>query len=222
VNDHDSQSHSQLEEGDTMPSPRAVSAIELRSFEILQQQVDLSHLPPLSAEVVARVVHATADPEYATSMRLTESAVERALIAIQAGVPLITDVSMVSSGITARTAVSALAAFAAAKTGPTRSYATMAEAVRHYGMHAIYIVGCSPTSLEALLDVALDGSPELIIATPVGYVGAAEAKERLRGTEHWSISNEGPKGGSAVAASITNALIYLAQGERRLTIKRGE
>jgi precorrin-8X/cobalt-precorrin-8 methylmutase len=204
-----------------LDSPRTISSIEQKSFEIIRSTVDLSHFTTLEAEVVARVIHATADPTYASTMRFTPNAVEAGIAAVSMDTPIVTDVTMVASGITTRPAVSAIATFHPTSGSHTRSYATMMAAVRHYGPHAIYVIGCSPTSLEALLDAELPESPHLVIATPVGYVGAAEIKARLRTVELCSISNEGALGGSAVAAAITNALLYLHRGERHLHCDQG-
>ena len=55
-------------------------------------------------------------------------------------------------------------------------------------------------------------TPELIVGVPVGFVGAAESKEYLRGLNVPSISTIGTQGGSNVAAAIMNAIIYMAVG----------
>ena len=50
--------------------------------------------------------------------------------------------------------------------------------------------------------------PALIIGLPVGFVGAAEAKAALHASALPSISNQGERGGSAVAVAAVNALLY--------------
>ena len=52
----------------------------------------------------------------------------------------------------------------------------------------------------------------MIIGVPVGFVGAAESKEFIRELDVPSITTEGPKGGSNVAAAVVNALLYMAVG----------
>lgn len=80
-------------------------------------------------------------------------------------------------------------------------------AARAVGSGAVWVVGCAPTALEALL--AVDVRPGLVIGLPVGFVGAVEAKRALAGSGLPALTNRGVKGGSAVAAAALNALLYL-------------
>src|SRR2546423_15467588 len=86
-----------------------------------------------------------------------------------------------------------------------------AAAARHPN-GAIVVVGCAPTALDEALALAASGvlEPALVIGMPVGFVGAAESKARLRASGLPAISNVGEKGGSAVAAAAVNALVRLA------------
>jgi precorrin-8X/cobalt-precorrin-8 methylmutase len=91
----------------------------------------------------------------------------------------------------------------------TLSARAMRLAAQHHPDGAVYVVGCAPTALEQLLDLVKAGlvRPALVVGVPVGFVGAAEAKEWLRTfADLASISNVGERGGSAVAAAIVNAL----------------
>ena len=54
----------------------------------------------------------------------------------------------------------------------------------------------------------MDSRPALVVGLPVGFVGAAESKDALLGSDLPGVANRGPKGGSAVAAAALNALIY--------------
>jgi len=74
------------------------------------------------------------------------------------------------------------------------------------GPGAVWVVGCAPTALFAVLDLHVQ--PALVIGLPVGFVGAVESKQRLRGSGLPAVSNYSAKGGSAVAAAAVNALIY--------------
>jgi precorrin-8X/cobalt-precorrin-8 methylmutase len=75
------------------------------------------------------------------------------------------------------------------------------------GTGAVWVVGNAPTALFELLDLP-DIEPALVVGLPVGFVGAAESKEKLLRSGLPAITNRGPKGGSAVAAAALNALIY--------------
>ncbi len=187
-----------------------VHPIEAESYRILAERVDLSAFGPLAAAVVARVIHATADLEYASTMVLDEMAVDRGITALAAGAPVVVDVEMVRHGITGVPAHCYLAE--AAPPGATRSSAAMARAADRHPEGAVVVVGCAPSALDEVVRLHAAGrfSPALVIGLPVGFVGAAESKERLRASGLPAISNVGEKGGSAVAAAALNALVRLA------------
>jgi len=191
----------------------AVHPIEAESYRILAERADLSHLAPLSRAVVARVIHASADLDFATSMVVEEAALAHALEALCNGAPIITDVEMVRSGI-ADPSVECYLAEASATASRTRSAAGIRIAARHHPQGAIFVVGCAPTALIELIELAAadEIEPKLVIGMPVGFVGAAESKAALRASRLPSVSNVGEKGGSAVAAAAANALIH-AKGD---------
>jgi precorrin-8X/cobalt-precorrin-8 methylmutase len=172
--------------------------------------VDLSHLGPLSRAVAERVIHASADLEYAQSLILDEAALEDGIEALQKGAPIVTDVRMVRAGITSRKTrcfVSDLRARGLSESlGITRSAAGFRLAVEAVGERAIWVVGNAPTALFELLELHV--APALVVGLPVGFVGAVESKDALAKSGLPAIANRGPKGGSAVAAAALNALIY--------------
>ena len=190
----------------------AVHPIEAESYRILAGRVDLSAFGPRAGAVVARVIHASADLEYATSMVLDDAAVQAGLDALAAGAPVVVDVEMARHGITGVDARCYLPATAPA--GTTRSAAGMALAAEAHPVGAVVVVGCAPTALEEVVRLHQVGrfAPALVIGMPVGFVGAAESKEKLRAGGLPAISNIGEKGGSAVAAAAVNALLRLARG----------
>jgi precorrin-8X/cobalt-precorrin-8 methylmutase len=189
---------------------RRVHPIEAESYRILRERVDLSHLGPLSRAVVERVTHASADLDYAESLVLDETALERGLEALRDGAPIVTDVGMVAAGITARETSCFVsdprARELSGRLGITRSAAGFRGAAEEAGSGAVWVVGNAPTALFELLE--LETEPVLVVGLPVGFVGAAESKEKLVESGLPAISNRGPKGGSAVAAAALNTLIY--------------
>ncbi|QIN82243.1 precorrin-8X methylmutase [Rubrobacter tropicus] len=189
---------------------RRVHPIEAESYRILREMVDLSHLGPLGRAVAERVIHASADPEYAESLVLHEPALERGLGALRRDAPVVTDVGMVAAGITARETLCLVsdprARELSEQSGLTRSAAGFRLAAGKVGDGAVWVVGNAPTALFWLLEA--DIRPALVIGLPVGFVGAAESKELLLKSELPGVANRGPKGGSAVAAAALNALIY--------------
>ncbi|MBM0234620.1 precorrin-8X methylmutase [Micromonospora sp. STR1_7] len=194
---------------------RLVHPIEVESYRILRERVDLSHLPPLSRTVTERVVHASADLAYVDDLVCDEAALESGLAALRAGVPVVTDVAMVAAGITRSglELVCPVAEPAAAELGRsagiTRSAAAVRIALDRVGPGAVWVVGCAPTALVELL--TLDAAPALVVGLPVGFVGAAESKAALRASGLPAVSNVGEKGGSAVAAAALNALLYVEE-----------
>ncbi|WCN78853.1 precorrin-8X methylmutase [Micromonospora sp. LH3U1] len=194
---------------------RVVHPIEVESYRILRERVDLSHLPPLSRAVTERVVHASADLAYVDELVCDEAALESGLAALRAGAPVVTDVAMVAAGITRAglELVCPVAEPAAAELGRsagiTRSAAAVRIALARVGPGAVWVVGCAPTALVELL--TLDAAPALVVGLPVGFVGAAESKAALRASGLPGVSNVGEKGGSAVAAAALNALLYIEE-----------
>jgi precorrin isomerase len=158
------------------------------------------------------VIHASADPEYATSTVVDAAAVDAGVHALRAGAPVLCDVEMVRSGIRGVATECCLADNASADPdGPTRAALGMRVAAAAHPTGAVVVVGCAPTALdEALALTGGDFQPALVIGMPVGFVGAAESKARLRTSGLPAISNIGEKGGSAVAAAAVNALVRLA------------
>ncbi|HEV2092229.1 MAG TPA: precorrin-8X methylmutase [Rubrobacter sp.] len=189
---------------------RRVHPIERESYRILREMVDLSHLGPLGRAVAERVIHASADPEYGTSLVLDEPTLEGGLEALRREAPVVTDVHMVAAGITAKETLCLVsdprARELSGELGITRSAAGFRLAAEEVGCGAVWVVGNAPTALYELLKT--DNRPALVIGLPVGFVGAAESKEALLRSGLPGVANRGPKGGSAVAAAALNALIY--------------
>jgi precorrin-8X/cobalt-precorrin-8 methylmutase len=187
---------------------RAVHPIEAESYRILRGLVDLSGLGPLSRAVAERVVHASADPAWAGDLLLDERALAGGLAALRAGAPVVVDARMVAAAVTSRPTVCALDLVEGGPTrvGETRSAAGVRAAFARVGPGAVWVVGCAPTALDALL--RLPAAPALVVGLPVGFVGAVEAKRALAASGLPAVTNRGPKGGSAVAAAALNALLY--------------
>ncbi len=189
---------------------RRAHPIETESYRILHELVDLSRFGPLGRAVAGRVIHACADLEYAESLVLDEATLQRGLEALRREAPVVTDVHMVAAGITARQSLCYVsdprARQLSEKLDITRSAAGFRLAAAEVGRGAIWVVGNAPTALLEILD--LEVSPALVVGLPVGFVGAAESKEKLLESGLPAIANRGPKGGSAVAAAALNALVY--------------
>ena len=194
-------------------APSGPDPIEVESYRILRSRIDLAHLPPLTRAVTERVIHASADFDYGTDLICDESALAAGVAAITRGAPVVTDVGMVAAGITGYPVIckigDSIAARLARTVGITVSAAATRLAFGEAGPGAVWVVGCAPTALEEIL--RRDIVPALVIGLPVGFVGAAAAKEALRASGLPAISNVSEKGGSAVAAAAFNALLRIAR-----------
>ena len=184
--------------------------IETESYRILHELVDLSRFGPLGRAVAGRVIHASADLEYAESLVLDEATLRKGLEALRRDAPVVTDAYMVAAGITALKPLCYVSDPRARRLSEeldiTRSAAGFRLAAAEVRHGAVWVVGNAPTALLEILD--LEVSPALVVGLPVGFVGAAESKEKLLESGLPAIANRGPKGGSAVAAAALNALIY--------------
>ncbi|HEX9506195.1 MAG TPA: precorrin-8X methylmutase [Acidimicrobiia bacterium] len=189
---------------------RPIHPIEVESYGILAERIDLSHLPPGVRAVVARVIHASADLEYAETMRVPEDAVTAGVEAIRTGAPVVTDVEMTRAGITG---VVDARCYLGQGDGLTRSAAGIRHAAELHPHGAVVVIGCAPTALNEALTCSWQ--PALIIGMPVGFVGAAAAKEAARASGLPVITNVGEKGGAGVAAAACNAIVRMAHGEPR-------
>ena len=200
----------------------SVHPIEEASYRILAERVDLSAWPAGARDVVARMIHATADESFATTARIGERAVATAVAALAAGAPVVCDARMVVAGIpSVAGAVCFLDQVPEAAPDGTRSAAAVRLAAERHPDSALWVVGNAPTALFALLDLHAAGAvrPAAVIGLPVGYVGAAESKAALWAGDLRSlaITNTGPRGGSPAAAGAVNALARLARTGRAST-----
>lgn len=193
-------------------SERTVHAIEAESYRVLRSRVDTTHLPPWTRAVVERVVHASADVEYASDLVCAEGHLARAAELLRHDVPVVVDAEMVAAGVTARETLCfvrhARAHDLAASAKVTRSAAAVHVALAEVPRGAVWVVGNAPTALSELLTLAARAQPALVVGLPVGFVGAVESKRALRESGLPSITNRTEKGGSAVAAAAVNALLY--------------
>ena len=204
-----------------VPSP-PIHPIEEASYRILAERVDLSAWDAGARDVVARMVHATADESFAGTARIGEGAVEAAVAALVAGAPVVCDARMVVAGIpSVAGAVCLLDGVPEAAPGDTRSAAAIRLAAGRYPDSALWVIGNAPTALFALLELHAAGAvrPAAVVGLPVGYVGAAESKDALWHSplHPLAITNTGVRGGSPAAAGAVNALARLARARTAST-----
>lgn len=190
--------------------------IEVESYKILADRVDLSDRPASHRPFIERMIHATADESFAASARVGDDAPSALVSALAARAPVVVDASMVRVGITRYETTCFLDRVPTAPEGSTRSAKAFELAATEYAEGAVFVVGNAPTALFELLRLYELGrvSPAAVVGVPVGFVGAAESKAALwaSGLRSCSITNVGERGGTPVAASIVNAGVRLANG----------
>lgn len=201
--------------------------IEVRSFQIIDQLVadDLLPFDAGGKAVAKRMIHAAGDPDLAGQIRVTPGAVEAGVAALRRGCPILTDVRMIAAGINASMTGALGSTVTCIIDDPRVPAKAKAEkttraiaAIRLYEADltgAIVVIGNAPTALLALLDLVDEGRcrPALVIGTPVGFVNAAESKDELLQRQIPFVTLLGYRGGSAIAAAATNALLKIATGQ---------
>ena len=197
------------------PQHHLPADIERTSMGIITAELAARGLavPPENAAVVKRVIHTTADFDYAENLRFTPGAAAAGVAAMRAGAVVITDTNMALAGIT-KPGLAKLGGQALCFMADPAAAAAMHRAAREYP-GAVLAVGNAPTALLTIADEIESGlRPALVIAVPVGFVNVVESKERLFAvcTQYGvpAIAAMGRKGGSNVAAAICNALVYSA------------
>ena len=163
-----------------------------------------------------RCVIATGDPSIAGILRFLHQPVQAGLRALEKGAPIHVDIKMVEAGIVKKGHKSKVDAFIgkgdklAYSQGLTRTSAGVLT-LQGELTHSIVVIGNAPSALLALCDLmqSEQARPQLVIGVPVGFVNAAESKERLREMEVPSISTAGTRGGTPIAVAALNEIINI-------------
>ena len=196
--------------------------IEKRSFEIITEELGDKQLVPGTELIVKRCIHTSADFDYADNLCFSENAANIGVEALKNGAHIVTDTRMAWSGINKKK----LASFGgeahcfmsdddvakeAKERGCTRAAICMERgAVLAEEKNIIFAIGNAPTALIRLYELIKEGKlkPALIIGAPVGFVNVVESKELIMEAGVPFIVPKGRKGGSNIAATICNAMLY--------------
>jgi len=197
---------------------RDPAAIYERSFALIEAEADLGRFPRDLRSLAARLAHAAGDTSILPDLVWSSDAIGAGKAALQAGAPILVDSAMVATGVTGgRTVLCTLGdprtSELARRLETTRSAAAV-ELWRPHLAGAVVAIGNAPTALFHLLEIIADGAPKpaLVLGFPVGFVGAAEAKDALVefGDGVDFVTLRGRRGGSALAAAALNALAAAA------------
>lgn len=195
-------------------------SIENKSMDIIDEVLKDVTFKEKELPVVRRMIHTTGDFEYRKIIVFKGNFVDVATEALKQGMKLYTDTKMGYQGINkpalekSKSTVEFFiddedVARKAKELGTTRSACAIEKAVEQ-GVEG-FVIGNAPTALFRLLELVDEGKahPKFIVGVPVGFVGAAESKELLRTYDIPQVTTVGTKGGSNVAASVINALLYM-------------
>jgi precorrin-8X/cobalt-precorrin-8 methylmutase len=205
---------------------RNPSQIERESFARIRAQTNLDHLDANQQQIALRLVHTCGDPGIVEKIYFSTSAPSAGVEALGTGASVLCDVEMVRHGLSQRYLSGAVHCFLnadgvaerARHLRETRSMAALSLWPEHLS-GSIVAIGNAPTALFRLLEMLSTGTarPALIVAMPVGFVGAKESKEALiayaaNQLHVPCITLRGRRGGSALTAAAVNAVARLAQG----------
>ncbi|MBD5521397.1 MAG: precorrin-8X methylmutase [Lachnospiraceae bacterium] len=196
--------------------------IEKRSFEIISAEL-LERgicIPKEEEAITKRVIHTSADFDYAKTLCFSKGAVKSLMELIKTGADIVTDTNMTFAGINKKV----LAGFGGAahcfmadeevallakQRKMTRAAVSMEKAAE-IDKPVIFAIGNAPTALIKLYEMSKETAwkPAFIIGVPVGFVNVEAAKELILQMDIPYIVNMGRKGGSNIAAAICNAVLY--------------
>lgn len=189
-----------------------------RSFRMIRAEADLDGLDPILSRAVVRMIHACGMVDLVADVVASPNFAVAATQALQRGAPILCDTEMVAAGITSSrlpadnevvcTLGDARVPKLAAELRTTRSAAAL-DLWRERLPGSLVVIGNAPTALFRLLDLLAAGAPRpaAVIGVPVGFIGAAEAKDALAANEVSEyLIVRGRRGGSAIAAAAVNAL----------------
>ena len=195
--------------------------IATKSREIIRELIgdDIKDLKPAEKDIVERIVHSTADPEYAKLVAISNDFVDAALKSMKNNETILSDINMVKAGITQYDGeVCCYIKNDEVKQIAKENEITRAAAAIKYAcqndFEGIIVSGNAPTAVWEAIDLYNKGelNVKAIVGVPVGFVGAADSKEELRKSNIPNIITQGPKGGTPIAVACVNSLIQTLRG----------
>ena len=216
--------NSAADERKLVPIEYVPHPIEEESFRIIDGLRDWRSVPEPEKSMLQRLIHTSGDPDIVDDIFISPGAIEAGVMALTRRVPIVTDVTMVQSGLrrvllqrlgltTVCTVHDEETRLIAESENITRSAAGIRRAWNRFGNNLLIAIGDAPTAVEETLRLIVEQNwrPHLVIGVPVGFVGTRECKEKLRNCLRVPrITNRGTRGGSPWAAAIVNAMLIRA------------
>ena len=192
--------------------------IAIKSRKIVKSLIKdkTQHLTPEERSIVERIVHSTADPEYADLTKISNDFVKKSLKSLRKGKDILTDINMVKAGVNSyggdvKCYINHEETLKIAKKDDITRAAAAIQFAAAAEFNGIVVIGNSPTALLEVLNLYKNNKMKIqsVIGVPVGFVGAKESKEALHKTAIPHLITQGPKGGTPVAVAAINSLINL-------------
>ena len=197
--------------------------IFLESIRFIRSNLIENNLNYLENKVLERLVHTSGDFNIQQLLEISEGACEKAVNALKAGAPILTDTDMAAAAIksmakntSGNSVISAKKWFndkdslGLTKTAYGIQKGWVELSAKNLGSQSpIIVIGSSPTALVNLLNILKKSKkiPSLIIGMPVGFIGVKQSKKKLLNTNYSRIVVKSTRGGAAMAAAAINALL---------------
>ncbi|HIK29992.1 MAG TPA: precorrin-8X methylmutase [Oscillatoriales cyanobacterium M59_W2019_021] len=191
---------------------------DAQALGIIDREFGSHIFSPAEYEIVRRVIYHTADYEYKSLIRFSESALQAGAAALAARTTIVVDVPMVQVGIAPyiqNTFANPVYCSMETLTRPQKEKTMAAwgiETLARRYPEAIFVIGQATTALTSIVELieAEEIRPALVIASPAGFDGVDVVKERLNDSMVPHIRSAGRKGSAVVAVAIVNGLVDLA------------
>ncbi len=191
---------------------------DAKSLAVIDREIGAHILSPAEYEIARQVIYATADFEYKSLIRFSETALQAGAAALAARTTIVVDIPMVKVGIIDRTQQTFVNLVYCSKDVYINQQPKMdnvalgMEILAQRYPEGIFVVGQSETALTTLMDLieAEEIRPALIIGTSPRFLVENTAKQRLRNSLVPHITIDSYKGNAVVATAIVHGLIDLA------------
>lgn len=175
-------------------------------------------LSPEEKSIVERIVHSTADVEYADLTVISDEFVAKSVKSLKKEQDILTDINMVLAGINKYSGnvgcfISHPDVIKMAKENETTRAAAAMQYAADKGFEGIVAIGNAPTALYKVIELVESDQMDVksVVGVPVGFVGAADSKEALYKSNIPNLITRGPKGGTPVAVAAVNSLIGISK-----------
>ncbi len=208
--------------------------IEKKSFEIIDREAGDHGFDALTWPVARRMIHASADLSILPNLVFKNDPVNAGIAAMNAGVPIVTDSTMMKSGLSVArlkrihpayendnifcNIADPVVAKQARDAGLARSVFNM-RSLKDKIDGGIVGIGNAPTALIEVCRLSREEGiqPALLVAMPVGFVNVIESKELALRLPCPLILMKGRRGGTTFVVAALNAIAVLALESREST-----